>query len=391
VPRASKKDQCFFLKEVQEQPKVLSNTLARYISPNFQLKLTKAPLDDQSLKRIKRIYITACGTSYHAALTARYIIEELAQLPTVVEPASECGRHHLLIDDSTLAIAVSQSGCSRETLTALEMASRRGATTLALVNQNPSPLAQAADGSLMTLAGQVLSKSSTKAFTSQTLVLWLIGMRFAQSRGLFKDGFRQELDDLTRLPELVRHALGVDDKTVSLAKWLHEFSHAFILASGHLLPMAFEGALKLKEVAKLHVEGYSVGEFGHGPLALVNDQTPIILIAFNDEPTTNNRKLALACKSRGAPLLLISEDGPRKDQSLADLADAFLPLPQAPFRQRPLIGVIPLQLLAYNLGRLKGLNIDDPGGILDRQEIIISEPENNVATLVRNPAALSGR
>jgi glucosamine--fructose-6-phosphate aminotransferase (isomerizing) len=250
--------------------------------------------------------------------------------------------------------------------------------TVALVNQYPSPLTEAADGSLMTLAGQMFSKSSTKAFTSQTLVLGLIGLRLAQSRGLFKDNWRQELEDLGRSPELVRHALSVQDKTESLAKWLNGFSHAFILASGHLLPMALEGALKLKELAKLHVEGYSAGEFGHGPLALVGEQTPIIMIAFDDEPGSMSFELAMACKSRGAPLLLLSEDGPQKEKALASLADDFLPLPQTPFRLRPLIGVIPLQLLAYHLGCLKGLDVDNPGGRLKNGALSSPEPDNAV-------------
>jgi glucosamine--fructose-6-phosphate aminotransferase (isomerizing) len=342
--------------------------------------MTKFPLDDLTLKKIKRIYITACGTSYHAALSARYLIEESAQLPTIIEPASECGRHQLLVDDTTLAIAVSQSGQSQETLTALELAKQRGATTLALVNSLPSPLAEAADGSLMTLAGQVMSKPSTKAFASQTLVLGLIGLRFAQNRGLYKDLWRQELEDLGRLPELVRHALGVQDSIVSLAKWLNNFSHAFILASGHLLPLAFEGALKLKEVAKLHVEGYSAGEFWHGPLALVSSQTPIILIAFDAESNSASLKLALACKSLGAPVVLISEDGPKKDQNLANLADALLLLPQAPIRLRPLIGVIPFQLLAYHIGRLRGVDVDNSLGEL-KIDVLLNAETDNAAVL----------
>jgi glucosamine--fructose-6-phosphate aminotransferase (isomerizing) len=366
-------DKPFFLKEIQEQPKVLANTLARYLAPNAQLKMTRPPLDDQTLRRIDKAYITACGTSYHAALTARYIIEELAQIPAVVEPASECGRHQLLVDEATLAVAVSQSGRSHDTLAALAMAASRGAATLALVNEAGSPLADRADGSLMTLAGTVSTLSSTKAFTSQTLVLGLMGLRMAQSRGLMRDQWREELESLGRVPELVRHALSHEERVAALAERLAGFEHAFILARGHMLPMAFEGALKLKEVAKIHAEGYSTGEFGHGPLALAGPGTPVILISFADENETRGLALAGELKRRGVPLILISEDGPGLDPALSDLADALLPIPRVPPRLRPVVAVIHLQLLAYHLGRLKGLDVDETGGLLPSERLAARE------------------
>jgi glucosamine--fructose-6-phosphate aminotransferase (isomerizing) len=353
----------FFLKEINEQPKALANTLAQYLAPNFQLKMAKPPLDDQTIKKINKAYITACGTSYHAALTARYIIEELAQLPTVVEPASECGRHQLLVDESTLAVAVSQSGRSRDTLAAMELAKRRGAATLALVNEAPSPLSRLASGYLMTLAGKVDTLSSTKAFTSQTLVLGLMGLRLAQSRGLMREKWRDEIEKIGRLPELVRHALSYEDQVVAISERLMGFEHVFILASGPLLPMAFEGALKLKEVGKIHAEGYITGEFGHGPLAMVGPRTPVIMISFADD---GDRSLDLAAefKDRGAPLFLISEDGLNLDHNLARHSELFLPVPQAPSRMRAVVTIIHLQLMAYHLGRLKGLDVDNTGGLI---------------------------
>jgi glucosamine--fructose-6-phosphate aminotransferase (isomerizing) len=361
--------QPLFLKEIMEQPRVLANTLAQYLGPNLTLKMNKPPLDDQTLSRISKVYIAACGTSYHAAMTARYQIEELARIPTVVERASECGLHHLLVDSSTLAVGVSQSGRSQDTLAALELAGQKGAVTLALVNESPSPLTQAAVGSLMTLAGQVFTLSSTKAFTSQTLVLRLMACRLAQSLGRFREEpWRDELEKLGRLPETVRYALTIEDKAAALAAKLMDYGHLFILARGHLLPMVFEGALKLKEVARLHAEGYSAGEFGHGPLALAGPDTPAILIAFADESGgPGNLDLAYALKKRDVPLFLISEDGPKKDVALSALADLFLPLPPVPPSIRPMVSVIPLQLLAYHLGLLKGLDVDHPGGLLRRE------------------------
>ncbi|MDR1657321.1 MAG: SIS domain-containing protein [Deltaproteobacteria bacterium] len=357
-------DRSLFYKEIKEQPKALANTLAQYLAPNYQLKMTKPPLDDLTLKKIRTAYITACGTSYHAAMTARYIIEELARIPTVVEPASECGRHHLLVDDATLAVAISQSGRSKDTLAALKLAGSRGAATLALVNESSSPLTMAASGSLMTLAGKVQTLSSTKAFTSQTMVLSLMGLRLAQSRGLMRENWRDEVDNIGRLPELVRHTLSFEDRVTAVAERLSGYDHAFILASGPLLPMAFEGALKLKEVAKIHAEGYITGEFGHGPLALVGPGTPIILISFADDDGCRSLDLAAEFRARGAPLFLISEDGPNRDRTLADQAEFFLPLPQVTPRLRPVVAVIHLQLLAYHLGRLKGLDVDNTGGLI---------------------------
>jgi glucosamine--fructose-6-phosphate aminotransferase (isomerizing) len=356
--------QPFFIKEIREQPKILANTLSQYLGPNRHLKMARPPLDDQTLRKIQRVYITACGTSYHAGMTARYIIEELSQLPTVVEPASEAGCHQLLVDQGTLAVAISQSGRSPETLAALNLAKARGAATLAIANEVASPLTEAAEGSLMTLAGQVFTLSSTKAFTCQTLILYLLAIRLAQSRGLMRDEWLRELENLGRIPEMARHVLAMEDKVVLLAKKLASYDHVFILARGALLPMAYEGALKLKEVAHFHAEGYSMGEFGHGPLALARANTPIILIAFSDEIDSTTLALARAFKARGAPLFLITEDGLKKDQALTSMAEGFFPLPAAHPRLRPMVAILPLQLLAYHLGRLKSLDVDNPGGLL---------------------------
>ncbi|MDR2368011.1 MAG: SIS domain-containing protein [Deltaproteobacteria bacterium] len=360
-------DPPFFLKEIYEQPSALAYTLAQFLGHNFQLKMNRPPLDDQSLRQVKKAYITACGTSYHAAMTARYLIEELAQIPTVVEPASECGCHHMLVDESTLAVAVSQSGRSPDTLAALDLARSRGAFTLAVVNESDSPLTEAAMGTLLTLAGKVQSKASTKAFTSQSLVLALLGLRLAQSRNLLRKEWRQEIESFSRIPEMIREALGkreLEPKAIEVAQFLNGYSQAFILARGHLLPMALEGALKLKEVARLHAEGYLAGEFGHGPLAMAGPQAPIIMFSFSDERDATCLALAFELKARGAPLILITEDGPKKDQALASIADIFLPLPQVPSRLRPMVAVIPLQLIAYHLGHVRGLDVDHPGGTL---------------------------
>ncbi|MDR3204401.1 MAG: SIS domain-containing protein [Deltaproteobacteria bacterium] len=354
----------FFLKEINEQPKALANTLAQYLGPNLQLKMNRPPLDDLNLKKITKAYFTACGTSYHAALTARYMVEELARIPAIVEPASECGRHYQLIDENTLAVAISQSGRSRETLTSLQLAASKGASTLAVVNECPSPLTLAAQGSLTTLAGRVNSLSSTKAFTCQSLILGLLGLRLAQIRGADREQWRQAFDKLSRLPELVRHALSVEEKIENVASKLINYSHCFILARGRMLPMACEGALKLKEVARIHAEGSFIGEFGHGPLALVSSQTPIIVIAFADEIEPTDLALAFEFKARNVPVFLITENGPNQENALAALADEVLTVPAAPFRLRPIVTVIPLQFLAYHLGRLKGLDADRPGGLI---------------------------
>ncbi|MDR1395201.1 MAG: SIS domain-containing protein [Deltaproteobacteria bacterium] len=364
----------FFIKEIKEQPKVLANTLTQYLGPNLHLKMTRPPLDDLTLKKIRQVYITACGTSYHAGMTARYIFEELAHLPTVVEPASEAGSHHLLIDDRTLAVAVSQSGRSPDTLAALELAKSRGAVTLALVNEAGSPLTEAASGFLMTLAGQVFTLSSTKAFTSQTLLLSLLACRLAQSRGLLKDSWTAELESLGRLPEMIRHVLADEARAGQLAEKLVSYEHLFILARGAMLPMAYEGALKFKEVARFHAEGYSIGEFGHGPLALAGPGTPVILLSFSGDPDGRTLELARSVCSRGAPLYLISEDGPKKDGPLARLAEAYFPLPPVQPRWRPLVAIVPLQLLAYHLGRKKGLDTDRPGGLLGGDESSFGQP-----------------
>jgi glucosamine--fructose-6-phosphate aminotransferase (isomerizing) len=359
--------QPLFLREIMEQPRVLANTLAQYVGPGYCLKMTRPPLDELTLKKVQKVYLTACGTSFHAAMTARYLLEELAEIPTVVEQASECGQHQLLVDNNTLAVSVSQSGKSKETLMALDLAKKKGAITLALVNDTQSPLATNARGFISTLAGRVLTPSSTKAFTSQTLVLGLLAFRLAQVRGLLKDTFREEIQQFERVAETVRHALSLCDSQIGeVATMLLNYHHLFILAKGHLLPMVYEGALKLKEVAKFHAEAYSAGEFGHGPLAMTSPATPIILMAFNDQHNgaLSYTDLTYELKSRGAPLILITEDGPRKNIALLKTADCAILLPPVPPRLRPLVALIPLQLLACRLGLLRGHDVDHPGGLL---------------------------
>ncbi|MDR0356565.1 MAG: SIS domain-containing protein [Deltaproteobacteria bacterium] len=417
----------YFLQEIQEQPKVISNTLSQYLKPNYQLsmKISKQPVGDIDLSKIKKAYITACGTSYHAALSARYIFEELASIPTLVEPASECGRHQLLVDKDTLAIAISQSGCSQDTLAALQLAASRDAFTLAVSNDPESPLVAAAEGHLLTLAGKTQSKSSTKAFTTQLLVLSLLGLRLAQARNcLTKERWKSEFEAVSRIHEYTRFALDKAAKGPTLSSiengtaqnvpgngsaasspenWPHlvaadlgaaakmadtgairslienasplapivellkNHSSCFILAKGHLWPMALEGALKLKEVAKIHAEGYLVGEFGHGPLALANETTPVIIFSFGDEDNHNDMPLASALKERKCPLILISEEGPNEDKALRSMADHFLPLPIVPSWIRPMVAVIPLQLLAFELGIAKNMDVDNPGGTLSSE------------------------
>jgi glucosamine--fructose-6-phosphate aminotransferase (isomerizing) len=247
-----------------------------------------------------------------------------------------------------------------------------------VVNEPDSPLAAAATGSLLTLAGKVNSQSSTKAFTSQTLVLALLGLRLAQSRNLLRREWRQEIESFSRVPEIIREALmkkELEPKVIEVANFLQVYSQAFILARGHLLPMALEGALKLKEVGRIHAEGYLAGEFGHGPLAMAGPNTPIIMFSFSDEQETSSLSLAFELKSRNAPLILISEDGPKKDEALASIADIFVPLPPSPSRLRPMVAVIPLQLLAYHLGQSQGFDVDRPGGTL-RPDVQSCGPES---------------
>ena len=340
------------IKEIKDQPQALSNTLTQYLSPNRALKMNMPPLDSKTLENLAEVHIVASGASFHAGLLGRSFIVELAELPVFVHPASEYTWNEKFWNEKTLVLAISQSGLNAQAILALRAAKERGAPTLGLANVHPSPLTEESLGHLLTLAGKERSVISTKAFTSQVLVLILLAARLAQARGRNKEKVQEVLDDLSWVPEMVRYALAQEDTIKKMAPKLQEVIGLFCLARGRHIPIAREGALKFKEMSHLQAEPYVAGEALYGPLSVIGEKIPVILLAPEKESPRENLLLAEDLKDYQTPLYIFTE---ASNQKLIALADDFVPLISAPELLSPLLAAVPFQLLAYHVGLLKGL------------------------------------
>ncbi|OLC06694.1 MAG: glutamine--fructose-6-phosphate aminotransferase [Gemmatimonadetes bacterium 13_1_40CM_70_11] len=348
----------FMLKEIMEQPESVRNTLrGRLLEDEGTVRLGGLNITDDELLRIQRIVITACGTSWHAALIGEYMMEELARIPTEVEYASEFRYRNPIVDERTLVIGISQSGETADTLAALREAKRRGARTLGLVNVVGSTIAREVDGGIYLHAGPEIGVASTKAFTSQIAALALLTLKMGRLRALSILQGREVVRALGRLPELVERILARAPDVERIAERLIRATNVLYLGRGYNFPVALEGALKLKEISYIHAEGYPAAEMKHGPIALIDDLMPVVFVAPKDAVYQKVVSNVEEVKARGGKVIAIITEG---DTGLAKLADHKIEIPETLDLLTPVLSVLPLQLLAYYIAVRRGCNVDQP-------------------------------
>ena len=348
----------FMLKEIFEQPDSVANTMRGHLLDSEGTTRVKGiNLTDDELKRIERIVITACGTSWHAGLIGEYLLEELARIPVEVEYASEFRYRNPVLDDGTLVIAISQSGETADTLAAVREAKRRGARTIGLVNVVGSSLAREVDGGLYLRAGPEVGVASTKAFSCQVTALVLFTLRLARLRNLSVVQGRKIIEGLKELPDLIRRVLDRAPEVEQLARMFEGTSNALYLGRGLNFPVALEGALKLKEISYIHAEGYPAAEMKHGPIALIDENMPVVFIAPKDATYQKIVSNVEEVKARGGRVIALVTEG---DTEIARIADAVFEIPETNDLLTPILTCVPLQLLAYYVAVHRGCNVDQP-------------------------------
>jgi glucosamine--fructose-6-phosphate aminotransferase (isomerizing) len=348
----------FMLKEIYEQPEAVENTLrGRLDADEGTAHFGGLNLKPHQLRRFNRIVMTACGTSWHAALVGEYLFEELARLPVEVEYASELRYRNPPLSPQTLVIAITQSGETADTLAALREMRRKGHPTLAVCNVVGSSIAQEADGGVYLHAGPEIGVASTKAFTCQCAALAMLALYFGRLRHLSYQQGTYIIEQLQKLPEQIRHTLRCHDAVRRVAEKYHHCNNFLYLGRQYNFPVALEGALKLKEISYIHAEGYPAAEMKHGPIALVDENTPSVFLIPHgfvyDKVLANMEEI----KARGGPIIAVVTKG---DTEAASLADDVIHIPAAADFTQPLLTCIPLQLLAYHIALLRGCDVDKP-------------------------------
>jgi len=348
----------FMSKEIREQPRAVADTLLDRRRPDGSLTLDEMRLTDEDLSSITRVYIVACGSSYHAGLLAKYAIEQWAKVPAEVDIASEFRYRNPVLDPRALAVGVSQSGESLDTLLALREARARGARVLGVTNVVDSSIAREADAVLYTRAGPEICVAATKTLLAQIVALDLLALTLAQVHGTRSAAdIASSLDALHGLPAAIEEVLSREKEVDEVAEALATARDFFFLGRHVGFPVALEGALKLKELSYLHAEGYPAGELKHGPIALIERGTVVVGIATRNPLWEKFQSNIAEVKSRGATVVLVANDG---DRAAAELADHVLWVPEAEQLVAPVIDIVPLQLLAYRIARLHGLDVDRP-------------------------------
>jgi glucosamine--fructose-6-phosphate aminotransferase (isomerizing) len=349
----------FMLKEIFEQPNVIKDTYRGRLHANEGI-IQMAGVEDNIEKFLhaQRIVIIACGTSWHAGLVAEYIIEEFTRIPVEVEYASEFRYRNPIINKDDIVIAISQSGETADTLAAIKLAKERGAFVFGVCNVVGSSISRETHAGAYTHAGPEIGVASTKAFTTQITVLTMIALRLAKAKGtLSNSDFHRYLQELQIIPEKVLEALETNDKAKEIAEKFKDATNCLYLGRGYNFPVALEGALKLKEISYIHAEGYPAAEMKHGPIALIDEQMPVVVIApkqgHYDKVVSNIQEI----KSRSGKIIAVVTKG---DVQVKELADYVIEIPETSDALSPLITTIPLQLLSYHIAVLRGCNVDQP-------------------------------
>lgn len=349
----------FMQKEIHEQVRSLTETLAGRVDfVNGRITLPELNLTHDSAMEINKIIITACGTAAYAGMVGKQLIERIARIPCELEIASELRYNDPIIDTHTTLIAISQSGETADTLAAMEEGRRKGARLWSIVNAVGSQAMRLADGSISMQTGPEIGVASTKAFTAPLLDLYMLAILLADLRGSLDEKTRRKLvADLRLIPDLASRVLSHEEEVEKVAYSLKDVRDCLFLGRGISMPIAYEGALKLKEISYIHAEGYPAGEMKHGPIALIDKDMPVVCIAPKDPWHDKMISQIQQVKARGGMVIAVATEG---DELVASQADRVLWIPECPWMLSPVVTVIPLQLLAYHIASIRGLDVDQP-------------------------------
>ncbi len=348
----------YMLKEIFEQPDSLRNAMrGRLNEDNATAVFGGLNLSAQQLRQVNRILLTGCGTSWHSALYGEYAIEELSRMPVEVEYASELRYRNPPVDHNTLLFAITQSGETADTLAALREAKRKGHPTLAICNVVGSTIAQEADGGIYLHAGPEIGVASTKAYTSQLMVLTMLALYFGRLRHLSYEAGRRIIDAMQALPEHMESALQTNEEVQRIAAKYGQTNNFLYLGRQYNFPTALEGALKLKEISYIHAEGYPAAEMKHGPIALVDDHTPSVFVVTKDFVYDKVMANIEEIKARGGPVIAVVGEG---DSQVDKIADDVIHVPNVEGFLQPFVTIVPLQLLSYHIAVLRGCDVDKP-------------------------------
>jgi glucosamine--fructose-6-phosphate aminotransferase (isomerizing) len=347
----------FMLKEIHEQPQVVQETFGGRVDfERGEVLLDTVKISREEVEKIERLHLLACGTSWHAGLVGRFLIEEIARLPVEVDYGSEYRYRDPIVSDRVLAVGISQSGETADTLSAMEAAHERGARLFSVCNVVGSQATRISDGVIYTHAGPEIGVASTKAFTTQLVALYLLALYLRQCKqGKLE---RHYLDELTRLPQAVDEVIRQQESHMDeLARKYQKAQNFLYLGRGINYPIALEGALKLKEISYIHAEGYPAGEMKHGPIALIDENMPVVAIATGGQLAEKVKSNMQEVKARDGIVIAITDRDP---EELGGIADEVIEVPSVSTRLQPIVNVIPLQLLAYFIGVRRGADVDQP-------------------------------
>jgi glucosamine--fructose-6-phosphate aminotransferase (isomerizing) len=353
----------FMLKEIFEQPTAARDTILGRVSiDSGRIFLADLNIPEERLRTLQKVTIIACGTSWHAGLVGKYLLEALAQVPVEVDYGSEYRYRNPIISENELAIVITQSGETADTLAALREAKRKGASSIAICNVVGSMATREADGTVYTHAGPEIGVASTKAFTSQLVALQILALYMAQVRQtLSPEAIRRHIEELLLLPQVIEHAIKASAPIEKLAERFYNRTDFLFLGRGINYPIALEGALKLKEISYIHAEGYPAGEMKHGPIALIDERMPVVAIAPDDHVFEKMIGNVQEAKARGGSVIaIVNEDDNRMAAILDPANDAILSMPRTTALLTPIVMTIPLQLLAYYIAVRRGCDVDQP-------------------------------
>ena len=357
VDSAQKNGHDYFMeKEIHEQPKAFRDTVSPLIKDGKVVLPFEFPKN--FIKKLNRIYIVACGSAYHVGMTAKYIIEDMARIPVVVDIASEFRYRNPIINENDLCIFVSQSGETADTLASLRESKARGAFTLSIVNVLYSTIARESDGVIYTNAGAEIAVATTKALMAQLGVCYILSAFFAHAKGLMGDDIlRKFTEEVLLIPDKIQRALGTDDVTKEISAHIKDHQSMFFIGRGIDYPLCLEGSLKLKEISYIHCEGYGAGELKHGTISLIENGTAVVAIGTDDALLGKTISNIKEVRARGAWVIAIVKEG---TQGIEEIADRVIYVPEAPRYLMPSMAVVPLQLLAYHTTVAKGFDVDKP-------------------------------